>query len=112
MKVKRTEIRLKGVPICRGIAIGKPFFFTLVDDEVPEFAIHSKDIEEEVERYCQAITRSKEDVKRLQRKLKRERILEGAAILDTHLQIMQDPLLTDTIEQSIREHRKNAEFVF
>jgi phosphotransferase system enzyme I (PtsI) len=112
MKVKKLEFRLKGAPICRGIAIGKPFFFALMDDEVPEFTIATRDLEEEIERYSEAISKSKEDVKRLQRKLKRERILEGAAILDAHLQIMQDPLLTENIEERIRESRKNAEFVF
>ena len=112
MKVKTLEVRIKGAPICRGIAIGKPFFFTLMDDEVPEFTIPKNDIEEEISRYTDAITRSKEDVKRLQRKLKKERILEGAAILDAHLQIMQDPLLTVNVEERIRKSRKNAEFVF
>lgn len=112
MKVKKSEFRLKGVPICRGIAIGKPYFFTLVDDEVPEFTISRNDIEEEVSRYVDAVARSREDVKRLQGKLKKENILEGSDILDAHLQIMQDPLLTVNVEEQIRKTRKNAEHVF
>lgn len=112
MKIKKFKTCLKGAPICRGIAIGKPFFFKLVEDDVPEFTIPSKDIEEEIQRYSEAISRSKEDVKRLQRKLKREKILEGAEILDAHLEMMQDPILTESIEKKIRETRKNAEFVF
>ena len=106
------EIRLRGAPICRGVAIGKPFFFTLIDDEVPEFTIPKKDVEDEIRRYVNAVNRSKEDIKRLQRKLKKEKILEGAAILDAHLEMMQDPLLTTQIEEEIRKNRKNADFVF
>lgn len=112
MKVKEQQVCLKGAPICRGIAIGKPFFFTLIDDSVPEFTIPTKDIEEEIDRYRKAIRRSRDDIKQLQKKLKKEKILEGAAILDAHIQMMQDPLLTQHIEDEIKKSRKNAEFIF
>jgi phosphoenolpyruvate-protein phosphotransferase (PTS system enzyme I) len=112
MKVRERQVCVKGAPICRGIAIGKPFFFTFIDDAVPEFAIPLKDIDEEIARYRNAMKRSREDVKRLQKKLKKEKILEGAAILDTHIQMMLDPLLTDHIEEEIKKSRKNAEFIF
>lgn len=112
MKVKEQQVYLKGAPICRGIAIGKPFFFTLIDDCVPEFTIPAKDIDEEIDRYRQAIRRSRDDIKQLQKKLKKEKILEGAAILDAHIQMMQDPLLTQHIEDEIKKSRKNAEHVF
>ncbi len=112
MEVREQEICLKGAPICRGIAIGRPFFFTLIDDEVPEFSISSKEINEEISRYQEAVSRSRQDVKRLQKKLKKEKIMEGAAILDAHLQMMKDPLLTFHIEEEIRNSRKNAEYIF
>ncbi|MGA8165384.1 MAG: phosphoenolpyruvate--protein phosphotransferase [Waddliaceae bacterium] len=112
MNNNSNEMRLKGIPICRGVAIGKLYFFTFDEGEVPEFTIPSKKVDEEVSRYINAITRSKDDLKRLQKKLKREHILEGAAILDAHIEMMQDPLLTTDIEEEIRKTRKNAEFVF
>lgn len=106
------EIRLRGIPICRGIAIGKPFFITLNDENIPEITISKQNVNREVSRYIRAISQSKEDVKKLQKKLKLEKIAEGVAILDTHLQMMQDPLLTTEIEREIRYSCKNAEFVF
>lgn len=112
MTAKRREIHVKGVPICPGIAIGEPYFLTLPDDDIRESRIPLKDVEGEITRFLEAIARSKEDVQRLQRKLKKEHVLEGAAILDAHLQVMQDPLLTELIEKEIRKTRKNAEFVF
>ncbi len=112
MKVREQQVCLQGAPICRGIAIGKPFFFTLIEDSVPEFTIPKKDIEEEIERYRKAVERSRDDIKKLQKKLKKEKILEGAAILDAHIQMMQDPLLTQHIEEEIKRSFKNAEFVF
>ncbi len=112
MKVKTHEIRLRGFPICRGIAIGKPFFFTLVEESVPQYDIPPSNIEDEVDRYRNAMSRCREDVKRLKKQLQQEQIDEGAAILDAQLQIMQDPLMTTQVEDEIRRSRKNAEYVF
>lgn len=112
MKIKSKELRLKGAPVCRGVAIGKPFFFAFLEDEVPEFSISTEDLEQEISRYRDAVVRSRHDVQRLQKKLQKEKILEGAAILDAHLEMMQDPLLTDFIEEKIRSTQKNAESVF
>ncbi len=112
MMLATKEQRLKGAPISRGIAIGTPFFFTWVEDNIPEFTINREDIEKEVSRYQSAISRSKQDIRQLQKKLKNEQVIEGAAILDAHLQIMQDPLITTQIEEEIRFTCKNAEFVF
>jgi phosphotransferase system enzyme I (PtsI) len=112
MSVNTQEICLRGAPICRGIAIGKPFFFILKEEEIPEVTIAQHNVDGEVSRYIRAVSRSKKDVKKLQKKLKGEKIAEGVAILDTYLQMMQDPLLTTEIEREIRNTRKNAEFVF
>ncbi|MEC7840035.1 MAG: phosphoenolpyruvate--protein phosphotransferase [Chlamydiota bacterium] len=106
------EIVLKGVPISRGIAIGKAFIFALSNDDAPEFNIAADDIDHEISRYQKAVENSKKDVLRLQAKLKEECIEEGAEILDAQIQIMQDPLLTVSVETEIRRTRKNAEFVF
>lgn len=106
------EIHLQGVPICKGIAIGKPFFFSIEENEIPTFTIATADIGKEIARYMRALHRSREDVRRLQQQLENERILEGAAILDAHLQMMQDPILTTEIEEMIKKTKKNAEYAF
>jgi len=112
MESQCQEILLRGTPICRGIAIGKPFLFTLVEDEIPEFSISSDAIEAEVKRYQRALEGAFKDIKLLQGRLNKELIFEGAAILDGHLQMMLDGLLTTHIEEQIRLMQKNAEFVF
>lgn len=106
------EIVIQGVPISRGIALGKPFFFTSPSEEPPEFFVSPNAIEREILRYQRAVAASREDILRIQKKLKEEQIGEGAEILDAHLQIMQDPLLTIAVETEIRHTRKNAEYVF
>jgi phosphotransferase system enzyme I (PtsI) len=112
MSAHVSEKSLVGALICRGIAIGRPFFFQNVEDTIPEFSIADGDIEKEVLRFQNALNKAYEDTKSLQKKLLDEGILDGAAILEAHLQIMQDPIITITVEQQIRETNKNAEFVF
>lgn len=106
------EIRLKGIPICRGIAIGKPFFFHVVEDKIPDFLIEKNDIEKEVTRYRKAVANARDDIYRLQKQLENEKVLEGAEILDAELQLTQDPLLTDEVEYQIRKFGRNAEITF
>jgi len=112
MKVKIHETHLAGIPISQGIAIGKPFFFTIAEDEIIEIDISDDAIEFEVVRYQQAVKRCQQDVKRLQEQLEIENALEAVAILDTHVHIMNDPLITDNVVGQIRKRKKNADFVF
>ncbi len=112
MTTKKKEIALTGFPICSGIAIGKPFFFNLLDEVVPEFSIASGEIDDEVRRYRRAIEQSLQDVIRLKKQLEAEGVIEGTAILDAHVHMLQDPLITTQIEDRIREKKLNAECVF
>lgn len=112
MSASISEKSLMGALICRGIAIGRPYFLKNVEETVPEFCIAAKDIDKEITRFQNALAKALEDTKILQIKMQNERILEGAAIFEAHLQIMQDPLITTNVEQKIRETGKNAEFVF
>lgn len=106
------EIHLQGFPICPGIAIGRPFFFSILDDSVPEFSVPDHEIEKEVARYYRALKHSQQDVFTLQQQLKFEGVFEGAAILSSHLEMMQDPLMNERVEEEIRSKGKNTEYVF
>lgn len=106
------EIVVKGYPICRGIAIGKPFFLNRVNYTIFEVCIPPADTQREIERYRQAILRSKQDIKRLQKQLEIESAEEGILILEAQLEMLQDPLLTTEIETEIQKSNKNVEFIF
>lgn len=105
------ETRLQGSPICPGIAIGEPFIFIHVDDEVTESNLKKAEISSEVKRYRKAIEKSRRDVQRMQQALEAEGAADGAAILDTHLQILKDPLINGHVEDEIHGQRRNAEYL-
>lgn len=106
------EMLLTGSPICRGIAIGRPFFFHHVEETVPEYSIASESIESEIARYRHAVRLGCEDIKCLQVNLQAECVFDGAAILEAHLEIIQDPILTTNVEGQIRNIGKNADHIF
>lgn len=106
------EIVLKGSPICRGIAIGKPFFLNRDHFPVFEMPIPSAHMQREIQRYREALSRSKQDIKRLQKQLEIESAAEGILILEAQLEMLQDPLLTSEIESEIKKSKKNVEFIF
>jgi phosphotransferase system enzyme I (PtsI) len=106
------EIVLRGIPVSKGIGIGFPVFFANHEESFPEVQILPKDVENEVERYRFALHQSRQDVEKLRKISQREGAPEIVAILGTHLQMMQDPMMTTDIEEKIRTSQKNTESVF
>lgn len=112
MQLTTQEVRLHGTAICRGIAIGKPFFFSKESSQAIEYSITSKNVEDEIFRYRKALQNSIDEVLQLKLQLIKEQAIDAVSILDAHLHIMQDPLLTTDVESEISKQRKNAEYVF
>jgi phosphoenolpyruvate-protein phosphotransferase (PTS system enzyme I) len=106
------EHRFKGNPVASGIAIGKTVHFARPVGKAGERESVSRGPEEEVTRYRGAVEESVRDIERLRFRLEAEGAVEGAAILDCHLQIMQDPLLTTEIETQIRNRGQDAAQLF
>ena len=97
------EIILKGAPISGEIAIGTLFFLEGFSDEiVPEFSIPVAEVEKEIGRYRRAVLSSREDLHGLQLFLAKEGSTEAVSIIDTHIQMLEDPMLVDAIEEKIK----------
>ena len=107
------EVILKGAPISEGVSIGKLYIMEdFPDDIIPEFPIQSADVENEIARYRRAVLSSREDLHTLQRFLAKEGSSEAASIIDTHIQMLEDPFMTTFVEKKIRQMMKNTESVF
>lgn len=107
------ELTLQGAPISGGIAIGKLFFLEELHEEiVPEFSIAATEVEKEIGRYRRAVHSSREDLHDLQRFLAKEGSTEAVSIIDTHIQMLEDPFMTTFMEKKIRQRMKNTETVF
>lgn len=112
MVLESQEILIVGSPICRGVAIGRAYFLNSLEETTADASTELQDVEAEVKRFRSAVEKTKKEIKQLQKRLQKERIYDGVAILDAHLQIMQDPLMTSHIENEIRKTGFNAEYIF
>jgi len=103
---------LRGVPISKGIGIGSPIFFSDTEKEISHILIPQEEIEKEVARYRKALELSRKDLEHLQNISRQNSSAEIIAILDTHLEIMQDPMITTGVITRILETRQNVESIF
>jgi len=106
------EVVLEGLAASRGIAIGIPYFLDQFEGKIPEVRLRQDQLNQEIERYRHALDESRHDIQRLKEELQREGVKEGVSVLESHLQIIEDPLLNEQIEGEIRKAKTNAEFVF
>ena len=110
---EKGEIRFQGAPVSDGIAIGTPYFLSsLLPEMVPEFPITTAEVEDEIQRYRRALFSSREDLERLQLDLANEGSVDAVSIIDTHIQMLADPLMTSHMEERIRNMHQNTESVF
>lgn len=109
---KQEEMLIRGFPVSDGIAIGIPFFLSPVQEEVPAFSITLKEVDHEIKRYRSALFSSREDLKLLRNNLAEESAEDAANIIETHIQMLDDPLITTETEDKIRERLQNSESVF
>lgn len=109
---RQKEIRIQGVALCSGIAIGVPFYLSKMRQIIPDYEVKEENIENEIQRYQSALRYSREDLKSLLKNLEGEGAVDAATILDTHLQLMDDPIITSQIESEIRDKKRNAESIF
>ncbi|MBS0629769.1 MAG: phosphoenolpyruvate--protein phosphotransferase [Verrucomicrobia bacterium] len=109
---KGKEIRIQGVPVSEGIAIGSPFFLKAIDEDVPDFEITYTEVDSEVARYRKALFSSKEDLTKLRHDLVLEGSDEAVSTIETHIQMLEDPMITTDMEGKIRQMLRNTESVF
>ena len=110
--VDREEKILKGTAISEGIAIGVVFFLQPEEKKIPEFSITSNQVDGEIARYRDALFSSREDLKQLKGHLAEESSSDAEAIIDSHIYMLDDPLITEHMEEKIRQSLQNPEAVF
>lgn len=109
----KKEHYLNGFPVSEGVAIGKLYILSQSDEKfVPEFAINSEEVDREIQRYRKALSSSKQDLEQLQEFLSDEGSHEAVTIIDTHIQMLEDPFITTFVEQKIQQMLQNTESVF
>ena len=105
-------ITIQGIPASPGIAIGQAFAF--LDDEdptIPRYAVTERELDGEWDRFVVAVRKSKDDIAAMRDRAVKEMGQEHGAIFETHLLMLDDPDVHDTIEASLRRSLLNIEWI-
>ncbi len=101
---------LKGLPVSPGFAIGEAFILGSEESVIPRRFVSLREVENEIERFHQAVEKAKLDIRDLQQRVASEIGAEAAPIFDAHVMILSDSSLHDEVLGRIRNNRFTAEY--
>lgn len=107
--VRSKNTCLSGVPASQGIAIGLAWVTDRAKVAVSEYSIQPEHAENESARFLRAAEEAKYELLTIKETLEKESGTEHLYILDTHLMILEDPMLTEETVLCIRSTLINAE---
>lgn len=100
----------QGIGISPGIAIGKAFIMEMAEPVIWMHRIKEEYLGEELKRFERALAATREALLKIKNRIGREMGSEHAYIFDAHLQMLEDPMLTENVTGFIKEKKVNAEF--
>lgn len=101
---------LSGIGVSRGIAIGRVHRIHATDLDIPEYEIAADALDAEVQRFEEGLARTREQLETIRDQIPANAPPEIAAFIETHLLMLEDSALSDTVAKLIREHHCNAEW--
>lgn len=104
------SIQVFGLPISRGVAIGRAVLVASSRLDVAHYFIDASQTEAEIERLRAARDSVAADLEALQRDMPADAPSELSALLDVHLMLLHDDMLASATKQWIVERRYNAEW--
>ncbi|MFZ6773977.1 phosphoenolpyruvate--protein phosphotransferase [Undibacterium sp. SXout7W] len=101
---------LQGIPVSRGIAIGRAHLLRPAALDVQHYLVAQEQVEAEVLRLQDAIARVHKDLQALWSDLPQDAPTELGAFIDVHALILSDPMLSEAPLDIIRTRHYNAEW--
>ncbi|MBU0683017.1 MAG: phosphoenolpyruvate--protein phosphotransferase [Candidatus Omnitrophota bacterium] len=108
----RKQIQLKGIPAAPGIAIGKVHIFGTEEIKPVERNISEKEVSSEIERFREALKRTRKEILAIEKKISVEMGIEHGRIFSAHLLVLEDSVLVQEVVSRLKKKKKNVEFIF
>ncbi len=103
-------LALHGIGISRGYAVGRTHVLNRDQPEVVEYAIPRRYLDEEVDRFLDAVSEAKRQLRDIRDRIPENVSSDITAFIDTHLLMLEDSTLTEVPVALIRERQCNAEW--
>jgi phosphotransferase system enzyme I (PtsI) len=101
---------LHGIPVSRGIAIGRAHLLAPAALDVKHYLIAEEHLEAEVRRLQDAVASVHQELQTLWNELPKDAPTELGAFIDVHALILSDPLISEAPLDTIRNRHYNAEW--
>ncbi len=101
--------KLTGISIFEGIVVAKAYMRRKKKEVIKLYKVHPAMIDDEMKRFQQAISETKQEIKALIESLTGKVNQADIKILNSHLMILEDPLFLSDITNKIRVEMINAE---
>nr|WP_249171247.1 phosphoenolpyruvate--protein phosphotransferase [Burkholderia multivorans] len=106
----RVSFTLHGIPVSRGIAIGRAYLIAPAALDVAHYLIEANRIDAEVERFRTALDAAHRELEALRADLTDDTPSEVGAFIDVHAMILGDAMLVQETIDLIRTRRYNVEW--
>jgi len=103
--------KLDGISIFEGITIAETIYSKRKKEKIKIFKISSDGIEEEIQRFKEAILDSKNQIKKLIESLNGKIDESDIKILNVHLMMLEDPVFLSDITNKIKIEKLNVEAI-
>ncbi|MGN6083387.1 phosphoenolpyruvate--protein phosphotransferase [Trinickia sp.] len=101
---------LHGIPVSRGIAIGRAYLIAPAALDVDHYLVDPPQIESEIERFRAALKAVQSELERLSEDLSADAPSEVGAFINVHTMILNDAMLVQETMDLIRTRRYNVEW--
>src|SRR5439155_26955885 len=91
---------------------GKCLVLGKCHDPVPHHEISEAEVTQEIQRFEQALVKTRGEIQEVQRKVGEKMGAKDARIFDAHLLVLDDPTLIDEVTRAIQEQKVNVEHAF
>ena len=102
----------RGIPVSPGVSRGKILILTKSQDRVPEQHLGEADVPNEIQRFEQALIKTRRQILEMQEQVSERLGAQEGAIFDAHLLLLEDPTVIEEVMRRIQSERLTAEFAF
>lgn len=103
---------ISGIAAAGGIAIGRAMLLDHEDLSVPATPITAEQVPAEIQRFEEALTRTRAQILKIQHQITQELGREHAEIFDAHLMLIEDRTLIEEVILGLKTQLLTVEYVF
>ena len=101
-------MRIQGISGSRGVAVGNVYRYIQEEIVIPDYTVAEDKVEEEIGKFAAAMAATLKQLDMIRQKALDEMGPEEAAIFEAHMQIAQDPSLSDGIKSLVESSHTNV----